>query len=132
MTKPRLYCASPYPRKKMWTEYDGSTILGPEVSIVSTWHLGPENETVVTGPQFMEHWLQDFKEIRQADAVLAYAEASDKPQGTLIECGYALGMEMRVYLVGNYPWASWKYHPLVTHHATLREAVIDICRSIVQ
>jgi hypothetical protein len=115
----------------MWHATHGSTILGPEVDIVSTWHLGPTNESIVTPDEFSAHWLQDFKEIRQADALLAYAEAMDKPQGTLVEIGYALSQEMPVYLVGNYPWASWKFHPLVTHHATLREAVLTICRSTV-
>ena len=71
-------------------------------------------------------WEENFKEIRQADALLAYAEHKDRPNGTLVEIGYALAMELPVCLVGNFDWASWRHHPSVIHFSTLREAVAQI------
>jgi hypothetical protein len=125
---PRIYCASPYPRAKMWRARGDSTILGPDVAIISTWHLSGIDECLVSPEQFAVHWIKDFAEIRCAHALLAYAEFGDKPQGTLVEIGYALAHKIPVHIVGNYNWATWKNHPSVTQHATLREAVVAIIR----
>jgi hypothetical protein len=127
--RPRLYCASPYTRAKMWRPLHDATILGPDVEIVSTWHNNPVLEKGVSPSEFAIHWTRDFEEIRSADALLAYAERLDRPNGTLVEIGYATARHIPVYVVGNYPWGSWKFHPRITHHNTLREAVIDILRS---
>ena len=126
MTKPRIYCASPSPRAKMWT-LPGAGILGPDVTIVSTWH---DNKNFAADDQSAlaceKDWQQDFAQIRQADILLAYAERLDRPNGTLVEIGYALAHETPVVLVGNYLWGTWRHLPLVTHHPTIREAVVAI------
>jgi hypothetical protein len=126
---PRIYCASPYPRAKMWRPRGDSTILGPDVAVISTWHNSGLEEPLVTPEQFTVHWIKDFAEIRCAHAILAYAEFGDKPQGTLVEIGYALAHKIPVHIVGNYNWSNWKNYPLVTEHATLREAVVAIIRN---
>lgn len=122
-TRPRVYCASPAHRLKMWQ----MDLLPPSVHVVSTWHT---NTTFAADDQDPDacarYWGIDFSEIRQADALLAYAEYGDKPNGTLVEIGYALAHDTPVALVGNFNWGTWKHLPLVTHYPTLREAAAAI------
>lgn len=126
MTRPRVYCASPSPRAKMWT-LPGAGILGPDVTIVSTWHNNLNFEADdQSAPKCAEYWELDFAQIRQADVLLAYAEHKDRPNGTLIEIGYALAHDTPVALVGNYQWGTWQHLPLVHHYPTIREAVVAI------
>ena len=121
----RVYCASPWRRASMW-----GTLKFPQINVVSTWHHREMLDTVSDATALPEvcraHWMLDFAEIRQADHLLVYAEHKDRPNGTLVEVGYALGHDMPVHLVGNFLWGTWRYDPLVQHHATLREAVARI------
>lgn len=130
MTKPRVYCASPAHRAKMWRKDLILPIYGGQITVVSTWH---DNENFTADDQDAEackrYWEQDFKEIRQADALLAYAEHFDKPNGTLVEIGYAIAQEIPVFIVGNFNWGTWHHHPSVTSCFTLREAIALINES---
>jgi hypothetical protein len=110
----------------MWRRRGDSTILGPEVSIVSTWHDTDILESSLEAYQITTEWELDLQQIRKADVLLAYAEFNDRPNGTLVEIGYALGHEMPIYLVGNFRWGTWRYLPNVHPTASLREAVIAI------
>ena len=119
---PRVYCASPAHRFKMW-----NTLDLPGIRIVSTWHTNSLLADHEADPQWCrEAWERDTMEIRQADVVLAYAEHKDRPNGTLFELGYAVAMDTPVALVGNFEWGTWKHLPLVTHYASLRLAIADI------
>lgn len=122
-TLPRVYCASPSKRIKMWQ----GDLLGPHVRITSTWHNNTTFDADDQDPAACaRYWEKDFQEIRACDVLLAYAEAMDKPNGTLVEIGYAISYQTPVHLVGNFDWGTWQYYPLVTLHATLRGAVAAI------
>jgi nucleoside 2-deoxyribosyltransferase len=121
--KPRIYCAAPSHRAKMWR----SDILGPDVTIVSTWHNNLNFEADDQSPvACAKYWDLDLEQIRQADILMAYAESNDRPNGTLIEIGYAIAHVTPVALVGNFDWGTWRHMPLVTHYPTLREAIDSI------
>jgi nucleoside 2-deoxyribosyltransferase len=104
----------------MWTILDFPGIL-----VVSTWH---DNDTLVEAEEDKDPlacraaWNRDFRQIRSADHLLVYAEHKDRPNGTLVEIGYALSHEMPVHLVGNFEWGTWRYCELVFTHNTIREA----------
>jgi nucleoside 2-deoxyribosyltransferase len=118
----RVYCASPAHRAKMWT-----VLAYRDLHIVSTWHNNPTLASDdLDHDTCRDYWEIDFAEIRKADALLAYAEHKDRPNGTLIEIGYALAHDTPVALVGNFEWGTWRHLPLVTHYATLREAVAGL------
>ena len=121
----RIYCASPFHRASMWRN---GTVVPPSIEIVSTWHDHDYGltEPTLTADDFAQHWLTDLREIRQAHLVVAYAENRDRPQGTLVEIGAALGQGKPVILVGNYTWSNWSHHPLVNHFLTFREAFASI------
>jgi nucleoside 2-deoxyribosyltransferase len=121
----QIYCASPFHRAAMWTN---GSVVPPGVEIVSTWHNHPHgaDEPALTSIDFAQHWLTDIREVKQAHLLLAYAELKDRPQGTLIEIGAAIGQGKPVILVGTYPWSNWSYHPLVHTFATFREAFDSI------
>jgi len=122
--RPRVYCASPSHRAKMWRT---TGILPVEVNIISTWHNNLNFEADDQSPgACKEYWELDFKQILQADILLAYAESKDRPNGTLIEIGYAIAHVTPVALVGNFDWGTWRHTSLVTHYPTLREAAADI------
>lgn len=123
----RVYCASPSSRAKMWREDLIPSTFGGALHVVSTWH---DNETFEANDQApracARYWELDFQQIRQSDVLLAYAELRDRPNGTLVEIGYAIAQEIPVYIVGNFEWGTWRYHPSVIHCPTLREAVVTI------
>lgn len=118
---PRVYCASPMTRSRMWRD---RSILGPKIRVISTWH---DLEDVITSdqdPNFAYgEWICNRTLIRQrvCDHLLVYAEHNDKPNGTLVEIGMALAQNIPVNLVGNFEWGSWR--TLCHEHKTLREAV---------
>src|SRR5882672_6141893 len=120
--RPRIYCASPLTRAKMWRV----GIIPDTIEVVSTWHKDDLYEPDIPPDASASHWALNFAEMRQADGLLVYAERNDRPNGTLVEIGYCLAHEMAVHIVGNFAWGSWRYDPLITHHATLRDAVAFI------
>ena len=122
--KVRVYCASPWRRAKMWR-----TLEFPSIKVVSTWHDDlslAEAEQDCDPVACRAAWARDFKQIMSADALLVYAEAKDRPNGTLVEVGYALSHDMPVHIVGNFEWGTWRFDPLVQQHNTLIGAVEDI------
>lgn len=125
MKSPRVYCASPSHRAKMWR--DRSFVRAEKLDIISTWH---ENLNFAADDQSpfacAKYWKMDFAQIREADALLAYAEAKDHPNGTLVEIGYAMRYEVPVHLVGSFAWGTWRHCPNVLLHVSLREAAATI------
>lgn len=120
----RIYCASPAHRAKLWRTLDF-----PNVEVISTWHNNPtlEETDLADDPIVCRAaWDRDFHEIGRSDALLVYAEHKDRPNGTLIEIGYALSEYIPVYLVGNFEWGTWRHNPLIHTHPTLRGAITFI------
>jgi nucleoside 2-deoxyribosyltransferase len=59
-----------------------------------------------------EFWLQDEQDVKDADAVLVYAEGSDHLRGALVEAGMALAFGVPVFVVGDHEdYGTWRYHP---------------------
>jgi nucleoside 2-deoxyribosyltransferase len=123
--KPRIYCASPAHRAKMWRGDPMLFTHADRVRVISTWH---NNAVLLNGDvaECIEGWTRDLAEIRQADVLVAYAEHKDRPNGTLVEIGYAIAHDTPVALVGNFEWGTWRHLPLVTFYPTLREAFASI------
>ena len=118
MTKIRVYCASPAHRRKMWRN------LPTSIKVVSTWHDNENFEADEQSPEACaRYWEMDCKQIRQADVLLAYAEDGDRPNGTLIEIGYAIANEMPVYLVGTFEWGTWRHLPNVKEYRLMPDAI---------
>jgi hypothetical protein len=79
-----------------------------------------------------ELWQRIENEIRQAAALILYAEDGDFPlKGALVEVGMAIGMGKPVFVVCSAeldegslrPLGSWAKHPLVTFCATVPSAL---------
>ena len=117
---PQVYCASKLHRHAMWRS---GIVPDKGLTVVSTWHNNPDIEIDELDQKLCrDGWAQNFIEIRQADVVVAYGEFKDRLNGTLIEIGYALARRKPVYLVGNYDWGTWKYHPFVKQFPTIHQA----------
>ena len=126
---PRVYCASPLHRSHMWQTL-ASTPPFTNINIVSTWHNNNnvENEEDDPAAAFIG-WHNNLRDIKWADHILAYAEFSDKPNGTLFELGYAHSIGRPIHLVGNFKWGTWRLLPSIHHHDTFRDAIDHIVHS---
>lgn len=59
-------------------------------------------------------WLDDLRDVADANVILVYAEPADRLRGALIEAGAALALGKVVWLVGqNESYGTWQHHPLV-------------------
>jgi hypothetical protein len=125
---PRIYCASSITRASMWREWQKE--LKPNVEIVSTWHL---SETLVADDMNEAiaslGWRTNMTEIASCEHLLAYAEADDPINGTLVEIGAAIVHLKDVHLVGTYKWGSWRHLSFIYTHKTLHDALMDITKT---
>lgn len=123
---PRIYCASPWSRHKMWQVLHDQLFEG-RIEVVSTWHK-PEGQALndKDPADCLKGWTQNIADIKRAHFVLAYAEAKDHPNGTIFEIGYANALNIPVFLTGNFAWGTWRFTPPIVHLPTLREAVDSI------
>lgn len=120
---PRVYCASPWSRHAMWETLHDQLFKG-RVDVVSSWHKpsGQALDDKIAEDCFVG-WQRNVKDIKRANFVLAYAEAKDRPNGTLFEIGYAYSIGVPVLLVGNFAWGTWRHLNCIDTWPTLREAV---------
>jgi nucleoside 2-deoxyribosyltransferase len=120
---PRVYCASPWHRHTMWQVLHDDLFAG-RIDVVSSWHKPSGQALDDTSPgDCLKGWKRNCQDIVKADFLLAYAEASDRPNGTLFEIGYANSMDLPVYLVGNFTWGTWRFLSHIYRVETLREAI---------
>lgn len=78
-----------------------------------------------TAEHAAEFWLQDEQDVRDADAVLVYAEAGDRLRGALVEAGIAIAAGIPVIVVGDHPdYGTWQHHPGVRRTADLKQALL--------
>jgi len=114
----------------MWREWVKE--LKPNVTIVSTWHQsesieGDDKNSAIASASWRSNYLQITD--GNVDYFLAYADADDPIQGTLVEIGMALAAGLSVYLVGTYPWGSWKHLPFIYPHERLHSALLSITKA---
>jgi hypothetical protein len=57
-----------------------------------------------------------------------FGHKEDALQGTLIEIGMALAMDLPIHLVGTFPWGTWKFNESVHIHETLHDALVAILK----
>lgn len=119
-----IYTASKVHRADMWK---GLRYLFPAIVFGSSWidstELEKPNEPF-DPIACRRGWVNNIKDVVDADKLIAYAEAGDDLNGTLVEIGAMLAAneietggypveKSVVYLVGDYDWKTWKYHPRV-------------------
>lgn len=125
--KPKVYCASSHRRAGMWLHLIPSISYFNDVEVCSTWFKSGTIEQDETDPAACTiGWRKNLHELMAADYLLVFAEASDRPEGTFVEIGMAVGMGIPVVLVGRYPWASWYHLPRITRIPTFQEAIRHI------
>ena len=114
----RIYTASCLQHAAMWAEL----IVSPhwrEFTWTATWPqavLADEPEDEHAAKNF---WEKDIAEISTSDVVLLYCEPKDNLRGALVEVGAALGLDLRVMVVGdNQSLGTWIHHPRVYRAST--------------
>ncbi|OCC05163.1 hypothetical protein BA190_09620 [Labrys sp. WJW] len=71
-----------------------------------------------------DFWLQDEQDVRQADAVLVYAEKGEHLRGALVEAGMALAYGVPVFVVGEHEdYGTWQEHPGVRKVPDIKTAL---------
>lgn len=76
-----------------------------------------------------EFWLEDEQDVRDADAVIVYAEEGDHLRGALVEAGIAIACGVPVIVIGDHPdYGTWQYHPGVIRAPDIDKALVYLRR----
>lgn len=122
-----LYVASTINHHGMWKDIRRKWKAN-NIDIVSTWidKIDPvHGDRHVTPLRFAGEWIENYREVTAAKAVLCFADPRDNLRGALIEIGIAMGQHKPIIICGtqDHPsWGSWQYHPLVSYAAELSRA----------
>jgi nucleoside 2-deoxyribosyltransferase len=120
----RVYTASKLKHAAMWKALCAAT---PHMQCHARWLKHSTLGTPDTAEHASEFWLQDEQDVRDADAVLVYAEGEDHLRGALIEDGIAIACDVPVIVVGNHAdYGTWQHHPGVTKVADLASALLHL------
>lgn len=121
----RVYFASKLHHAVLWL-----TITDPRIQAHARWlrHIA------LGAPDSPEHasefWIEDQEDVRNSDAVVIYAEPSDKLRGALVEAGIALECGVPVIVIGEHDdFGTWQYHPGVHRVPDLPQA-FDLIASL--
>jgi len=131
MIKPKIYLASKLFRAPQWRLF--RTLYLNEFEVVSTWHdnLTVEADDANCDLACRKGWEGNLEQVvNRCDILLAHGEKDDKLNGTMIEIGMAFGLSKPIYLVGSYPWGTWKILDHVQHFNNLLEAVEAIRKDV--
>ena len=119
-----VYVASTISHAGMWKDLRRKW-KAANIDIVSTWidKIDPvHGDSKVSPLRFAGEWIENYREVSVAKAVVCFVEERDNLRGALIETGIAMGQHKPVIIVGpmeHKSWGSWQYHPLVTYAASL-------------
>jgi hypothetical protein len=127
--KHRIYFASKLHRAPLWRAW--ATELSPtQFEVCSTWHDSLTVEADESNKALcIEGWENNIKQIERATCVLVYGNAGDALNGTLVEIGLAIESGAHIFLVGTYPWGTWRHLPFVHEYPTIHAAFGGITRS---
>lgn len=106
MTKPLIYLAAKIHRIQMMRFIAEDIRSDWGLDVISAWHDG-EIIDDTSAPACRAGWEMNRAQVLGADLLLAYGTKDDPLNGTMIEIGMAVGRNIPIYLVGNYPWATW-------------------------
>lgn len=121
--RPKIYLASKLFRADGWQQFKMNF---PEFDIISTWHESPVQQLTegeASKSTCVAGWSLNRTQVLAADALLAYGFKNDALNGTMIEIGMAYGRGIPIYLVGDYPWGTWKHLGFVRHFSSLKLAI---------
>lgn len=133
-----IYTASKVFRAPMWQDLRR---LFPALVFNSRWIDIKELEQPgqeLDPRAYRNAWINNIEDVASADRLIAYAEAGDPLNGTLVEIGAMLAanyietggypvQKSVVYLVGDYDWKTWKHHPRVHIHPPTTETAAQQC-----
>lgn len=105
----RVYFASKLHHAQKWRDLCAAT---PHLQAHARWLKHHALGTTDTSTNARTFWLQDEQDVRDADAVVVYAEPHDHLRGALVEAGMALAYKVPVVVVGDHPdYGTWQHHP---------------------
>jgi nucleoside 2-deoxyribosyltransferase len=117
----RVYTASKLKHALKWRELCANT---SHVQFHARWLKHNSLGTPDTPEHAAEFWLQDEQDVRDADAVMVYAEGDDHLRGALVEAGIAIATGVPVIVVGTHAdYGTWQHHPGVQRADDLRHAL---------
>jgi nucleoside 2-deoxyribosyltransferase len=108
----RVYFASALHHAPKWRQLCAKST---EIIAHARWLKHSTLGTPDTPDHAKEFWLEDEQDVRDADAVVVFAQGDDRLRGALIETGIALACQIPVFVIGDHQeYGTWKYHPGVT------------------
>ena len=117
----RVYTASTLKQAPLWRKLHETH---PHIYCHARWLKHMAHGTPDTPEQASWFWQQDEEDVRDADALVAYADQTERLRGGLVEVGMAIAFGVPVIVVGaHFDCGTWQYHPAVTRVRDLDEAV---------
>ena len=120
----RVYTASKLKHARYWRELCETT---HHVQFHARWLKHNRIGTPDTPEHASLFWLEDEQDVRDADAVLVYAEGDDHLRGALVEAGMAIAYGVPVIVVGTHPdYGTWQNHPGVIRAKDIHDAMMQL------
>jgi nucleoside 2-deoxyribosyltransferase len=117
----RVYFASKLHHAEKWRALCRST---PDIQCHARWLKHVAMGTPDRPEDAPDFWQQDEQDVRDADAVIVYAEGDDQLRGALVEAGMAIAYGVPVIVIGEHPfYGTWQYHPSVVRARDLEWAL---------
>jgi nucleoside 2-deoxyribosyltransferase len=117
----RVYTASKLTQAELWNKLQETE---RRVFFHARWLKHIKLRTPDTPEHATEFWLQDELDVKDADAVIVYAEGEDRLRGALVEAGMAIAYNIPVIVVGDHAdYGTWQYHHGVHRVRTIEEAL---------
>jgi len=105
----RVYTASKLKHADKWRALCGDNL---HIQCHARWLKHCAIGTPDTPEHAVEFWMQDEQDVKDADAVLVFAEGEDHLRGALVEAGMAIAYGVPVIVVGDHPdYGTWQHHP---------------------
>lgn len=125
----RIYFASKLHHADKWRALCAST---PDIQAHARWLKHIAVGTPDRPEDAPDFWLQDEQDVKDADAVIVYAEGDDQLRGALVEAGMAIAYGVVVVVVGDHPfYGTWQYHPGVVRVPDLDAALEYLRQTII-
>lgn len=119
----KVYTASKLKHAAMW---QGAYSQFRYIHFVARWPFltGMVEDSAENAAKF---WEDDFRDVKESDIVLLYAQPEDKLRGALIEAGYGLARGKAVWCVGtSEDFGTWQWHTSVKRFTDLQVALNEL------
>ena len=102
-----------------------------DTEFVSTWHMFTEVDTSSAKNDMKHLWNRCFREIDSCDYIWVILKKDDMPKGCMIEIGYGLAKDKKIYIPSSHNFTrTIEHHSRVQNYSSFRDIHIDFEKTI--